>query len=497
ARGRDYHGFLKKRLRELAAFVRTLGDCEARALCDTAPVLERAWAARAGLGFIGKNGMLIVPGQGSFCLLGEVVTTLAIDAEGTPMGERCGSCRACIDVCPTGAFDAPFVLDPRRCVSYATIESRKLPPPALEPAMDERLFGCDDCQRVCPYNSVPPPPPEETEPFRPLDRWAKLSLDDLVNLDDERWREVSNGTPLKRATRKGLARNALLSGADARRALDHDDADVRALAARLARVSPAPLAEFEAPDERSAFQENGDVDVWLCEDQTVLDPKILSACYEVLDETERARHARFKFERHRHQFLVAHALVRWTLSRYAPVAPAAWRFVCNEHGRPEVSGPDHAPPLAFNLSHTDGLSACAVGAVGQTLGVDVEALDRRTETTAIADRFFSELEVRALRALPEAEQRERFFAYWTLKESYIKARGMGLAIPLGRFSFELDRGLPISISFDPRLEDEPERWRFALLRASERHFLAVATAGGGTQARLRAGFCVPMQGLRP
>src|SRR6185437_6959193 len=116
ARGRDYHGFLRHRVRRVATFLRSLGTDEApvhaRPLCDDAPVLERAWAARAGLGFVGKNGMLIVPGVGSMVLLGEVVTTLRL-APDAPMTERCGACTRCLDACPTGAFAAPFVLDAR------------------------------------------------------------------------------------------------------------------------------------------------------------------------------------------------------------------------------------------------------------------------------------------------------------------------------------------------------------------------------------------------
>ena len=116
ARGRDYHNGMRKKLRKLAAFARTLGaGVTARPLCDQEPILERAWAARSGLGFVGKNGLLIVPGAGSFVLLGEVVTTLSLDDEayGTPMRERCGTCTRCLDACPTQAFRAPFVLDPR------------------------------------------------------------------------------------------------------------------------------------------------------------------------------------------------------------------------------------------------------------------------------------------------------------------------------------------------------------------------------------------------
>jgi epoxyqueuosine reductase len=246
ARGQDYHVFLRKRLRKLAAFVRTLGPgVEARPLMDTVPVLERAWAARSGLGFIGKHGLLITPGQGSYQLLGEVVTTLAL-TPGTPMAERCGSCTRCLDACPTGAFPAPFVLDARRCLAYLTIEQPEAPPADLEGKVGDRLFGCDECQDVCPFNRASPPPPEKTAPFRPLPRWGELGLDDLAGLDEAGWERAAEGTPLHRAHRAGLARNAVVvakarlaadpADAEARRALDrgreHDDPMVRALAAR-------------------------------------------------------------------------------------------------------------------------------------------------------------------------------------------------------------------------------------------------------------------------
>lgn len=253
ARGRDYHGFLRKQLRKLAASVRELEEgAEARPLVDAAPLLERAWAARAGLGFVGKNGMLIVPGQGSYCLLGEVVTTLDLlsdeptTAPWSPaMTQRCGSCTLCLDACPTDAFAAPYVLDARRCVSYATIEQRAVADEQLWPALGEHLFGCDVCQEVCPYNRVAPPPPEDTEPFRPLPRWSSVDLLALVKQTPSSWLETARGTPLRRATRQGLAQNAchvaanrLAAGDESGRqvlesACHHDDARVRALASRL------------------------------------------------------------------------------------------------------------------------------------------------------------------------------------------------------------------------------------------------------------------------
>ncbi|MFT3771325.1 MAG: tRNA epoxyqueuosine(34) reductase QueG [Minicystis sp.] len=214
ARGQDYHVFLRKKLRKLAAFVRTLGpDVEARAFLDTEPILERAWAARAGLGFVGKNGLLITPGQGSYQLLGEVVTTLALVPD-TPMAERCGSCTRCLDACPTQAFPEPFVLDARRCVSYWTIEQPDAPPPDLREAIGDHLFGCDACQEVCPFNRTAAPPADRTLPFQPLDRWKELDLPDLVTLPADRWEDVSRGSPVYRARRSGMARNAALVAAN-------------------------------------------------------------------------------------------------------------------------------------------------------------------------------------------------------------------------------------------------------------------------------------------
>lgn len=189
-----------------------------------------------------------------------------------------------------------------------------------------------------------------------------------------------------------------------------------------------------------------------------------------MTDDERARHERLYFERDRHMFVITRALVRTTLSKYAACDPAAWRFEANPWGRPHACGPRPAP--YFNLSNTRGLVACAV-AQTEGIGVDVENITRNTEPRAIAHRFFSSSEVEALMALPEDEHRTRFFSLWTLKEAYIKARGMGLAIPLGQFSYALDTA-PITIRFGPQIEDDPERWRFALTRASDDHFLSLA-----------------------
>jgi len=238
ARGSDYHNHLRRRLRRLAAFVRTLSPgTSARPMSDDAPVLERAWAARAGLGFVGKNGLVITPGVGSFILLGEVVTTLKLKPD-VLMGERCGSCSLCIDACPTQAFEGPFVLDPRRCISYLTIELRGEMPEDLRSGVGEHLFGCDVCQDVCPYNRRT----EEPKPrYRPLPRWSETSLEELAVLDDAAFAGLASGSPVKRATRAGLARNAITVLANRRQpryrtllekaAREHPDESVRAHAA--------------------------------------------------------------------------------------------------------------------------------------------------------------------------------------------------------------------------------------------------------------------------
>ena len=243
ARGRDYHNGVRKKLRKLAALVRTLGDgqapVDARPLCDQEPVLERAWAARAGLGFVGKNGLLIVPGVGSLVLLGEVVTTLAIDPD-PPLPERCGSCTRCLDACPTSAFVAPFVLEPRRCVSYLTIEHRSAVPEDLREGIGEHLFGCDDCQTVCPFNARARGQERDAivDPrFLPDPRWNETELTDLLALDEDGFARLREGSPVGRATRSGLARNAAVvlgnRGDEAARphleraAREHDSADVR------------------------------------------------------------------------------------------------------------------------------------------------------------------------------------------------------------------------------------------------------------------------------
>jgi 4'-phosphopantetheinyl transferase len=171
-------------------------------------------------------------------------------------------------------------------------------------------------------------------------------------------------------------------------------------------------------------------------------------------------------------------LLRHVLARYAPVAAPAWRFIQNQHGCPFVAEPPAGHEgLHFNLSHTKGLIAVGV-TTGRELGVDVEFVDRGL-TQDVAGRFFAPDEVRDLRALPEDRQGAVFFDYWTLKEAYIKARGMGLALPLDQFAFTLHAERPPTISFGPAIQDDPERWQFFQAWPLPRHRLGVAVERRG------------------
>lgn len=207
ARGRDYHNFLRKRLRKLAAWMRAELGAEARPLVDTAPVLERAWARRAGVGFVGRNGCIIAPGLGSYLLLGEVVTDLALDAD-EPIEQRCGSCTRCLDLCPTKAFTAPMVLDARRCLSYLTIEQPGPIPEAFRAPLGDRIFGCDACQEVCPFNRTGAPSTESTRDFASDGRWEGVTPEALVAMAPDDYARLAEGTPLARPGAAGMARNA-------------------------------------------------------------------------------------------------------------------------------------------------------------------------------------------------------------------------------------------------------------------------------------------------
>lgn len=196
-----------------------------------------------------------------------------------------------------------------------------------------------------------------------------------------------------------------------------------------------------------------------------------AGCEALLSPEETQRLARLRVPGVRRELLASRALLRNVLSRYAAVQPADWRFVIGDHGRPELAPTPGAPPLRFNLSHTRGMIAVAVTLVND-VGVDVESATRDVGDARLARRFFASVEADDVTARDGDDRRERFFAYWTLKEAYIKARGLGLAIPLDQFWFKLEPEPP-RIAFDPALGDDPAWWRFERSRAGATHALAV------------------------
>ena len=199
-------------------------------------------------------------------------------------------------------------------------------------------------------------------------------------------------------------------------------------------------------------------------------PERSAALLAVLSDDERVKLRRFRFERDRRMYLVAHALLRNTLSCYADVPPEAWQFRPGSHGRPEISAP--ATQLRFSLSHTAGLAACAV-ILERDIGVDVE--DRSRPVAAdVAERFFSERERRDLRRASIDHRDGKFLEYWTLKEAYAKARGLGLSLPLEQFSVYPERGGQWRIAFEPPLNDDPARWWLWSSRVGNNHQAALA-----------------------
>ena len=236
ARNRDYHSIIKARLRELADRLSRLAGrpVAARPCVDTAPVLERELAERAGLGFVGKNTLLIAPGLGSYLLLGEVILDVELEptAASEPAKSRCGACTACLDACPTGAFVGPHVLDARRCISYLTIEHRGAIPRELRRALGTRIFGCDVCQEVCPFNAAAPARIAPDAGLALTVRAAEKSAPDLIRtlgLGAAQMRQLVRGTPLRRAGRDGLLRNVCVALGNA-----GDPAAIPALARALA-----------------------------------------------------------------------------------------------------------------------------------------------------------------------------------------------------------------------------------------------------------------------
>jgi 4'-phosphopantetheinyl transferase len=252
---------------------------------------------------------------------------------------------------------------------------------------------------------------------------------------------------------------------------------------RFSGISPPPDLAL-LPDQ---------IDMWfLFTDQVATASELTLRYRDILDEKERQQEQRFHFARDRHRYLLTRALVRTVLSRYIPISVTDWRFEPSAYGQPTVAN-DHelARKLSFNISHTEGLIVLAV-TCGGAVGVDLECR-RRDVDLEVADRYFSPMEVRALRSLPLEAQRHRFLDLWTLKESYIKARGMGLSIPLDKFSIDLDGGTNGAIIFDSDFDDSPDRWRFYQFYPSEEHLGALCVQRyAAMPARLVARNVVPL-----
>ncbi|GGE45330.1 epoxyqueuosine reductase [Primorskyibacter flagellatus] len=206
AHNRDYHDVVKKRLKRLARWLVTESGAEVKVFVDTAPVAEKPLAQAAGLGWQGKHTNLVCRDLGSWAFLGSVFTTAELEPD-APEADHCGSCRACLDICPTDAFPAPYQLDARRCISYLTIEHHGPVDPALRPLLGNRIYGCDDCLAVCPWNKFAQVASETK--YHARDDLTGPRLADLAALDDAGFRALFSGSPVKRIGRDRFVRNVL------------------------------------------------------------------------------------------------------------------------------------------------------------------------------------------------------------------------------------------------------------------------------------------------
>jgi epoxyqueuosine reductase len=236
ARHRDYHDVLKGRLKELAGWIAARFAAEVKVFVDTAPVLEKPLAQEAGLGWQGKHTNLVSRGHGSWLFLGEILTTLEL-APDEPERDHCGSCRRCLEVCPTDAFPTPYRLDARRCISYLTIEHKGPIPRALRPLMGNRIYGCDDCLAVCPWNKYAQATREMKLQARP--DLVAPHLAELAALDDAAFRDRFSGSPVKRIGRDRFVRNVLV-------AIGNSGEPALAAVAERLLADPAPLVRGAA-----------------------------------------------------------------------------------------------------------------------------------------------------------------------------------------------------------------------------------------------------------
>jgi epoxyqueuosine reductase len=216
ARGADYHDVVKKALKGLARWLVETSGGDVKVFVDTAPVMEKPLAEAAGLGWQGKHTNLVSRTDGSWLFLGAIYTTLEIEPD-APHKMRCGSCTACLAACPTDAFPAPYRLDARRCISYLTIEHKGPIPEEFRAAIGNRIYGCDDCLAVCPWNRFADVA-RANQAFLPRAELAAPALADLLALDDAGFRRVFAGSPIKRIGRNRMVRNAAIAAGNSGRA---------------------------------------------------------------------------------------------------------------------------------------------------------------------------------------------------------------------------------------------------------------------------------------
>lgn len=206
AYGKDYHFVMKHKLFALLKFIQEeIAPCKGRAFVDSAPVLDRAWAARAGLGWIGKNTNLISAEHGSFFFIGELIIDLEMEPDEKTVHNRCGNCTRCIDACPTGALVKPFVLDARKCISYQTIENKGALDETLKYKFENRVFGCDICQDVCPWNLKTEA--HNAPEFEPHPQLLEMSKKDWHEMDETTFNELFNDSAVQRTGFDGIKRN--------------------------------------------------------------------------------------------------------------------------------------------------------------------------------------------------------------------------------------------------------------------------------------------------
>lgn len=205
AYGNDYHDIVREKLTQLFDFIKSIHpEVSGRCFSDSAPVLERYWAAQAGIGFVGKNTLLIIPGKGSFFFLGELIVDIALDYD-SPVSQNCGKCSRCLESCPTGALERPHYLNANKCISYQTIENKGEIAPEIIPFLNNNVYGCDICQKVCPWNKAAKP--HATPELMPSQDFLSLDMEKLMEMDEEAYRRIFRMSAVKRAKFSGLKRN--------------------------------------------------------------------------------------------------------------------------------------------------------------------------------------------------------------------------------------------------------------------------------------------------